>query len=113
MADVEQGISNPPAAIQVDTLKVTRYAVLLTEEKASARIQVIDSEDHVYDEFEVTFWATMPAMPEILDENGLPYDPPQYEDTPDTWFELPAATVPVLMQLATDILTATNNRFFP
>jgi hypothetical protein len=111
MAEVTQGM-NVDEVITSDTLRIKRYTVNLEQEWATAVVEVLSEAGEVTDTKTVTFWATMPQGEELFESPGVPFDPPQYAPVPETWFDIPAAKVPVLSQLGTDILTAVNNRFF-
>ena len=111
MADVTQGM-NVDQVETSNTLRIKRYKVDLDGEFAIATVEVLSDTGEITETKDVTFWATMPLGVEMFDEEGAPFEPPQYEPVPDTWFEIPAAKIPILMQLGTDILTAANNRFY-
>lgn len=102
--------------ITVDRLTLSKWLVDLDENKVVAVIKETDSDNSAFHIFEVTFWETMPEMPEILDftdpENPVPFDPPQYEPTPETWYTLPVAHVAELVSQSDDILAAVKGRLY-
>lgn len=103
--------------ITVTQLVLSGWSVDLDTNKAVAVIKEADGNGAVFRVFEVTFWETMPEMPEVLDytdpENPVSFDPPQYESAPETWYTLPAANVTELVSQSDDILAAVKGRLYP
>ena len=104
-------------AVTVDQISISRWIVDLDEERVVAFIDELDTSGDAFRRLEVTFWVVMPEMPEILDftdpENPVSFDPPQYEPTPDTWYNLPSGRISELVGLTDEILAAVQGRLYP
>jgi len=104
-------------AVTIDQIGISKWIVDLDSQKVIAFIGEIDTFDGLFREIEVTFWATMPSVPEILDysdpENPVSFDPPQFEPTPDTWYDLPSGKITELVGLTDEILAAVQGRLYP
>lgn len=103
--------------ITVSQLMLSGWLVDLDGNRVVATIKEVDDSGEIFSVFEVTFWETMPEMPEILDhtdpQHPVSFDPPQYEPAPETWYTLPVSNVTELVGLSDDILVAVKGRLYP
>jgi len=103
-------------AVTIEELEISRWVIDLNEEKVVAFINEIDTSGDPFKEIEVTFWVTIPEMPEIFDytdpNNPVSFDPPQYVATPDTWYTLPSDRITDLVELTDEILAAVKGRLY-
>lgn len=103
--------------VTIDALMLSGWFVDLDLNKVVARINEVDDGGEIHRSFEVTFWETIPETTELLDytdpEVPIPFDPPQYEPVPETWYALPPANVAELVGLSDDILVAVKGRLYP